>query len=527
MIEDAASAVERATKTDSRQPRLTGNTDQGFSSVLNFLRIAEIEMPAYVADSRRRDAWTRSVWRLEPHLAGVVNTVVLIDSNRGWELTGGRNQVNRYSNTLHDADGGEGWRTYSRKSSLSYWATDIGMISEVGRDGRGGPLRSIYHVDSARCRLTGNADVPLEYNPAVGGKVQQWPADAYFRVASMPSDDEALRGLGFCAISRCIETLRLLYAVMLHDQEQVAARAPKGLLLLQGISEDQWNSSLQAREANLDSLERVYYGGVQVLATAGMDQVDAKLVALSNLPQNFDAKTFIDLSMYAYALAFGYDPSEFWPVQFGALGRGNEAEMQHRKATGKGGLEFALGMQEQLQLELPPTLLFEFEQRDEAAEVVRAETQIAKTNVVKAMYETGLMQGAPMISREEARQLLAQAGLIPEEWAIGEQDVSATDTDDLEAERYFDTVRERPALGEPVMRYRWPQNAMRMIYDPRKRTRQVAVVKRQEAEPLYEGSGFTITEEDVDRAIEKARRRAGEEIAELLVAPTLPEPEAA
>ena len=369
IIEAAQAEVERAQPT-SKQPRF--DAKQAFASFLSWLTITEIEAPAYQANSMIRDKWLRSVWRLEPHMAGVVNSVALIDSNRGWELVGGRNQVARYSEMLHQSDGGAGWRMFARRSSLSYWCTDLGAVTEIGRDGKNGPLRAIWHVDSARCRLTGNQATPLAYAPSVGG-VQLWgPAD-FLRVASLPSDDEAFNGLGFCAISRIVETLRILYAVMLHDQEQLAARAPKGLLLLQGVSEEQWNQSLQARSENLDGLERRYYGGVQVLASMGADQVDAKLVALSNLPANFDAKEFTDLAMYTIALAFGYDPSEFWPVQFGSIGRGTETEVQHSKASGKGGMDFALSWQEQLQREFPATLHWEFEQRDDTGEL-QAET---------------------------------------------------------------------------------------------------------------------------------------------------------
>ena len=187
--------------------------------------VTAAKLPDYTANSRYRDAVLHNIWRLEPHLAGVVNAVVLIDSNRGWSLTGGRNQVNRFTAMLHDADGGQGWRTYMRKSSLSYWTTDLGMISELGREGKGGPVRAIYHVDSTRCRVHSNVDNALTYYPS-NGRMQTWTADDYFRICSMPSDDEMFAGLGYCAISRSIEITRILYAVMAHDQEQVGARAP-------------------------------------------------------------------------------------------------------------------------------------------------------------------------------------------------------------------------------------------------------------------------------------------------------------
>lgn len=532
----------------SKQPRFEDN-QAVFGSVLNWMRIAEIQAVPYAADSQPRDKWLQSVWRLEPHLAGVINAVTLLDSSRGWELVGGRNQVARYTNVLRGVEGGEGWRNLSRKASLSYWTTDMGAVTEVGREGRNGPMRSLFHVDPARCRLTGHPDLPLEYTPATGG-MQRWKPGDYFRACSLPSDDEAFRGLGYCAVSRALETVRLLYAVLCHDQEQVAARAPKGILVLHNVSEQQWEQSLEAREARMDGLEWRYYGGVQVLASSGAEQVDVKLVALSQLPANFDAKTFTDLCMYTFALCFGYDPSEFWPVQFGSMGRGTETEVQHRKAAGKGGLDFALAYQEQLQQELPETLHFEFEQRDEQGELVSAALDMAKLGVVKAAYEAGLMQGAPLISREEARSLLAEQGLIPEEWTEADEVVTATDTENAdspeqaqpepaeepvpaEAERWLElpAVQRSMALwpDEPVVRFAWPSGRQRVIWQRRGKPRFYPAVRRQEDGVLWEDPDgqFTITEADVQQAIEQGRRMLGDEYASLLTAREITPQEAA
>ena len=534
-VEKVTAMIQRATEEAalSKQPRFD-NPSVAWSGLLPLLMptfLAEREPPPYLPDSRTRDQWLRRAWRQEPHLAGVVNSVVLIDANRGWTLTGGRNQVLRYLDVLHSAEAGQGWRPFCRKASLSFWEADMGALIETGRDARGGPLRALFHLDSARCRFSANTDYPLEYFPAAGGQ-QLWEPGDYFRVASLPSADEAYRGLGLCAVSRCIEVARILYAVLVHDQEQLTARAPKGLLLLSGISEQQWEDSLQAREAKLDSLERRYYAGVQVLASSGIDNIDAKLIALSQLPANFDAKIFTDLCMYTYALAFGYDPSEFWPVQFGALGRGNESAVQHQKATGKGGLDFALTMQEQMQAELPETLAFEFEQRDDAGEMTIAAVQQAKLGVIKAAYESGLSQGAPLISQDEGRQMLAEAGLIPEEWTAAEEDVEVSDTEDVS--RAMAQVPVQRALQcyptEQIVRVQWPGRRLHVIYTPgegwgRRRWRTFArpAMRREAPEDsgvLYQDEEVTITEEDVLRAVRKGGERVGAEFVALLTAPT-------
>ena len=103
-------------------------------------------------------------------------------------MTGGRNQVYRYTAIAHGANNGAGWRQYFRQEALGYRVTDMGAINENGRQGSGGPLRALYHVDSARCRWTGKLKTPLEYTPA-GGNAQEWPGMDFFNVCSMPSDE--------------------------------------------------------------------------------------------------------------------------------------------------------------------------------------------------------------------------------------------------------------------------------------------------------------------------------------------------
>ena len=526
-------AIQRA-KSDnvSRQPRF--DPEQTYYATLRWLQDATLDEPEYVADSRKRDGWLRRFWRAESHLAGVVNSVVAIDKNRSWTLIGGRNQVNRYNAILRDAENGQGWRHFTSQQALAYYTADIGAISEIGRDGEGGPLRALYTVDQVRCKLTGNVAYPLEYKPARGlGKAQKWKQDEFFRCVSLPDSDEELLGLGYCAVSRCLELAKLMVAVYQHDQEKLGARAPKGLLLLKGIAQKQWEAAMEVRTASLNNAEQEYFGAVAILASTGPDEIDAKLVALSQLPDGFDLKTFTDLLMYGYALAFGYDPIEFWPVAAGALGRGRETEIQHRKATGKGGMEFALALQDQLQRELPDTLSFEFEQRDASGEMLDAAVAKAWADVADVLYQ----KGEGILDREQVKSLLAERGVIPPEWTALEEDSVATAEDDrTDRQRLLESPQVQRSIlrypNEPIVRYRWPQNRIETLWErgveaiPRswqvegqakgKKERQKAVRRAEGDDILFEEGEVVITEDDVTRAIQTGRERMGEDYASLL-----------
>lgn len=510
-LKEGLEKVERARdKVISQQPRLNQKSvsaEAFFSSTLRWVTLAADEEPPYIPDSRVRDRWLSSFWRREPHLAGVLSSVNAIDSNRGWAMIGGRNQVARFTSVLKNAEDGAGWRQYISQQSTAYYTADIGALTETGRDGKNGPLRALYHLDPTKCRLTGNRNAPLQYQFSKN----LWTDNDFFRMVSLRNILEEYRGLGMCAISRILDLSKIMLAIYNNELETLGARAPKGLLLLQNISEGQWKEAMKARDAALDSEMRKYYNAVAVIATEGVDTIDAKLVALSQLPIGFDLKVFTDLLMFAYALAFNYDPIEFWPVQAGQLGRGRETDIQHRKGTGKGGLNFMLAFQEQIQQQLPETVYFEFEQRDQQGVLLDAEVAQAWANVVTTLYggkqntapgPNGGAGGGPkqpkdlskkgvptpttgdattqitaaqdgVITREEARSLLASQGVIPSSWIALNEEVISTDTKSIEQRQQREMLMENETIrraayqfpNEPIVRYNFLTNRTEILFD--------------------------------------------------------------
>lgn len=478
-VRESVERLERAREVaQSKQPRFskTPKSTDFFASVLHWVDQSKDIEPEYQSDSRKRDKWLANFWTEEPHWAGVISQANMIDSNRGWTLTGGRNQVLRFIPVLRDADDGGGWRQYCSQQSQGFYVTDIGAITEIGRDGVGGPMRSIYHLDPTLCYLTGDRDFPLHYD----NNTADWARDDYFRLVSMKNIQERFRGLGFCATSRVLDMCKIMLAVYNHELEMLGSRAPKGLMLLQNVSQGQWEEAMKVRDAKLDSDMRKYYNAVAVIAQEGVDSIDAKLVALSQLPEGFNLEMFTNLLMYAYSLCIGYDPIEFWPVQAGQLGRGRETDIQHRKGTGKGGLNFMLAMQEAIQAELPETLHFAFEQRDAEGEKQDAEVAQAWADVVMTLRgkqrsttpgpnqpdgdgTTTLDGSSSVISVDEARMLLVMHNVIPDSWTTTMEEATATDVKEIEKERQREMLLNNDAVRraayqfpmEPIIRYSW------------------------------------------------------------------------
>lgn len=521
-IGESADTVLRESKQPRFDPRVA--TEYYYNLIYNWIKQVEIKVPTYRPDSRERDKWLIAFSKQEPLLDGVIGTCVNIDQNRGWTLEGPARQVNKFSQILHNVEGG--WRGLVMQSSSSYRRTDIGSIVEVDRmfniiPGKPLPaLSNLYTVDPGRVKL-GKSGTIYYYPP--GQNRQEWLSSDFIRAYDDVALDETYNKLGFCMVSRCIEIASLLIAVHEHEMERLLSRAPRGLLLLKNISQTQWNQAMSGSTENMSDYERQFYNLLAVLATEGPDQIGAELVQLSQVPDGFDKEKVLNMAMYSYALAAGYDPREFWPVSGGQLGTATETEVQHRKSSGKGAMNHILQLQEQLQLNLPPTVDFQFEQRDVEGERADVDLLLAKIDVIakaagimttiksdrieltdqsvpagqdqtRAKDEKG--NGAPgrtspedvaakqnetpgvvmtsgtesALSREEVRILMADAGFIPREWTEYEEQISVSDkTDEPETEelRWKSTIRAAAERfpTEPIIRYSWPSRRIKILFE--------------------------------------------------------------
>lgn len=416
----------------SKQSRFNTTGRSGvFSFITAFMKdIEQREIPMSGNNSYQRDAWLASVINKEPFLRSVLDQVVTVDRNRGWNMLGGRRYVRHASAILHDikiAPDIKGWRAAMSQFSQCFHGADIGTVIET--EWYLNRVAALYPVDPTKCALTGRNDFPLQYLGGFGIQ-KDWSNNDYVRIVDSPQYIEGMHGLGYCSVSRAIELAKIMIALWQHDKEKLLATAPKGILLLKGISEQQWDDTLTQHEAQMTEMERRYYQGVQVLASDGITDVDARMLSLSEVPENISQESFTNLLMMFYALAFKYDPREFWPVSGGTFGTSMEANLQDKKATQKGGMDFILSIQESLQDLLPETIEFEFEQRDSQAEAGKQDLNAAIINNILMLTTPVGAEQTPLISRRQALNLLAEEDIIPQEWTAENEVTMAEDTDD-------------------------------------------------------------------------------------------------
>lgn len=462
-------AVERARADTSQQPRFQprdpNEVSSLFWSTFRWVKWLEGKEPSANSTPATWDEFLREFVQYEPYLVGVLNSTVQIDKNRHWSLTGGRNQVMRFTDILKGADEGAGWRAYVAWQAQSYYFARAGFVTETGRDGESGPLRALWSVDPVRVDLTGNPAAPLKYRP-LNGSAQTWLPEDFFRAASLPSTDEARRGYGFPALARCYEGAKIMVGVYQVFQEATFTTKPQGVILGKGISEETWKIALQSYDESLVQYNQ-RFGKLMTLMNEGSDAPEISLQMFRRLPDNFDLQKWTSLLMYLYALAFGYDAREYFPVDSGDLGSAKETETQHRKASSKGDLDFSLAHQEQIQNQLPASLLFEYEQRDVQGEVADAEAAKVKAELVTELTRWEI-NGASVLTSEQILQIAAQHGIIPDEWTPQEEEVSASDVKSSEMERTRENGVIRRAAErfpqEPIVRYEFPGDRARTLF---------------------------------------------------------------
>ena len=454
---------------------------------MNMIIRADERLPRYSADTRERDGKLLQLIRSESMLAGTVSSAVSRDTNRGWTLSGTARQVGVYSNKLHSVNEGSGWRRFVSLNATSWYGTNVGYASEIGFRFKGGPAETMWFLDPTAIRQTGLTKPPMYFYPKKGGKVPLNNSE-YIHGNSMPAVETSLKFAGFCAVERAMNFIRLMIGLNRHQLEKLGVALPKGILLGKGITREEFTNAVEQANEDAKNKNQSYYKGILGIFAENVG-ADLELIALSTLPDNFTLQEFVDVIMQVYALAFGFPVGEFWSIASGSFGRTGEMKEQQQQATAKGELDFALSFQEQLQtFFLPSTVNFQFEQRNDKGELIKAEADRMEFDIIKDAYSTGLKEEAELliaetsivdeegntidlknsreelmlISKNEARQKLAMSGIIPSEWTEEIEDVETTDLKEIR-ERLLDTTEIAKVAyqspNEPIVLYSYNTQA--------------------------------------------------------------------
>lgn len=412
--------------------------------------------------SVQRDAELRKYWKRPDHLAGAVfnMTAKMTAIPRRVEARDPSNKDDveralRFNeNLVHGAEFGEGWVTFYGKWVEDLLTQDNGAFAEVIGPGRpDGPLTgaavTISHLDSIRCTRTGDPEFPVLYLDDDGKRYKLHYSRVIY-TSQMPSPITEMNGVGFCAVSRCVNIAQTLLDILTYKQEKLGSRPHRGLMVTKGgLDPEDLNLALTMAESemadqNLTRYSRFVLVGDRTLTEAGVDLID-----LAGLPDGFDEQTALTLGMAGIALAFGVDARELFPALTAGATRA-DALLAHLKQRGKAPGQI-LEVTEQLfnMKYLPPGLRLVFDFQDDAEDRQAAEIQNTRSTrrvndlgagVTNVRVEREKMVAKGELTRQQFERMELEDGRLEDGSSVLTLLFSASG----EASRYLEFANDNP-----------------------------------------------------------------------------------
>lgn len=374
--------------------------------------------------SSQRDIELRAFWKKVDHLAGAVYTfesrlstipfkILPKDASirAHWKLA-----LEFQELLTQESEFGNGWNAFYEPWVEDLVTQDNGAFAEIiGPGDPSGPIvgmpTGLAHLDSARCQRTGNVEWPVLYQDPKDG-LHKMHHTRVILASQMPSPNELMNDVGFCAVSRCTNIAQNLLDMMVYKQEKLGSRPARGLMITQGgLDPDDVKEAFALANEGMDNQSLSRYSRTVVVGHADMPDSAVQMTDLASLPDGFDEKVSTTLDMAAIALAFGVDARELFPGMQAAATRA-DALISHIKQRGKG-----LGQVIQLTERkfnfkfLPDTLSMVFDFQDDAQDAQQAEIRLKRSE----RHEIDL-NNATLDERTIREQMLADGDISKEQF---------------------------------------------------------------------------------------------------------------
>lgn len=445
---DELVVVEDAKKPRSIQDRieapekLAGGVLIGVS-IMDAFGQADDAAPAWGSPILRA-AHLDKVWRDDSRLSGVVFTMNSRVGAAGWSISGPVKELPVWYDLFALADGD--WTDFIRLGYLNYLATDEGFCMETARESYpDGLVQKIWHMDSARV-VPGPVRVGSKVYPLVFQDVDKWKTlkeGQFYRMCSLPSTDQWKRRLGYCFMSRILRYAKWGAGILEYQEEKLENLPPEGVATVTGLTKTQVENAFREYEqARQQKRSYTFPGLLWFISNTFGQKAEVDWTSFRDVWEGFDDRTVNEVFMKVVSLDAGVDVGEFWQVEFHGATKA-ASWLQHTKSWGKGPAEFIAGFERWATRTLPFGFNFMFDAPDDEQDLLQARIHTLGIKNVKELASP-LTKEDPegLITREEAREMLAEQGIIPQRFVLPPERVA---TDVL-----------RSMTGRDVGTMRWP-----------------------------------------------------------------------
>lgn len=404
--------------------------------VFYMARIAD-EVPFYW--SKARDEYLERFWKTEPILAGAIYSMCAKVAALDFRLIGPSKSRTRFRDVLLSADFGAGWVNFTMRTVQDLLTQDNGAFIELLRPrgaSENSPVFGIAHMDAQKCERTGVPEQPVIYRP----KKRYPPRPLHWweviALADMPSPRDDLKGVGYCAVSRVLGAAQILRDIGLFKRQKLAGKRVPALIFASGIRRNAIRAALdEALEEQMSKGESLYTSPVIIASPDPSKGIDAKLVELAGLPDNYNEDITLKWYIAELAIGFGTDYTEFAPLPGGGLGTATQSAEMAARARGKGPgvvlqqFEFSINW-----FILPSTLTFQFASTDPMAERERIDLRHLRARERALRIQSG------ELTPQQALRLAIEEGDAPPSFLEGGEEG--------EPDRYEVIVKELSGIRE-------------------------------------------------------------------------------
>lgn len=387
--------------------------------------------------SRTRDAWLRDFWLRTDPVKNAVNTFVSKATSVPVRIMARNQSIKRHVAQAADFEYAltvqsgimRGWRNEFEKFIVDYLTQDNGAFMLVlGPGPASGPIvgaaSGVYSLDSSFCTRTGDAVYPILYQHEDGEEYKIH----YSRLISqvkLPSPRRALRGVGLCPVSCCVDASVELKDIAIMSQEKFGSRPARRLMYARkGATIEQLRAAIDHFDTKLDNQGLTRFAKTLLLApkTAGQE-LDLQVLDMIGPHDGFNRMDVHLIDLGTIANAFGLDMMDLGAI-YGISGSSKSQEVVDRKGRGKGVNDVLDHIEDELDSKfLPPHLTVSFDnvddQQDEHQANIRSLRATARERdlrnaVTTPRIERMLMRRRGEITEEEFEELEMFDGRQPD-----------------------------------------------------------------------------------------------------------------
>jgi hypothetical protein len=317
---------------------------------------------------------------------------------------------------INGAQFGEGWMSFYSRWLNDLLSQDNGAFAEIiGFGDKGGQIQGppigIAHLDSSRCTRTGNAEYPVVYTD-ISGRVTKLHSSRVMFSSQLPSSRSEMYGVGFCAVSRCINTAKTLVDILTYKQEKLGSRPARALLLTGGGLDPEDVTMAQNMSENVNSAGGfTRYSKTMVIGNRTIPDPKLSIVELSGVPDGYDEKESMIIGMAVISLGFGMDARELFPAMESGATKA-DAIISHIKQRGKGPGQIITDTENLFNSKVLPSFLksyFDFQDDSQ-------DRQEAEIRNIRAQARQRDMQVGVTDTRIEREKMLSAGELTEEQF---------------------------------------------------------------------------------------------------------------